>query len=72
MSLGARQSSLGVSQTLEHVIRTPYQVGAESSDAMSRIVDARSFATAPDWPTNTPLHDNARATNKHWGFAAQL
>lgn len=28
---------------------------------MSRIVDARSFVTAPDWSRNVPLHNNARA-----------
>lgn len=37
---------------------------------MSRIVDARSFATAPDWPMNTPLHNYARATTNN--FAAQF
>ena len=40
---------------------------------MSRIADARSFATAPDWPTNTPLHNNTRpTTNKHWGLCGSF
>src|SRR5262249_26019689 len=59
--IGRRQTLLGVRQTLKHGIRTPYQVGLESSSTMSRIVDVRSFVTAPDWSRNVPLHNNARA-----------